>query len=102
MPAMAIGCAYQQIASTAPIARILETIRVLADSWNDQPSAVDPFEDRDDVHGKDADPREHEEEAQHAPEPERRETDDARHHDVGEQQHELGDHEHDTVLRVPL
>src|SRR5436309_261783 len=78
------------------------TSGVRADAGDDQPIAVDPFDDRDDVQRQDANPGEHEEQAQHTADAERREADDARDHDVNEQCDELGDHEHDAVLGVPL
>src|SRR4051812_27609371 len=113
MPLSASGCALSaasQIAATRirppetrrRTTRGSEAIRVFADSRNDESSAVHALDDGDDVDREDADPREHQEEAEHAAEPERRQADDAGHEDVGEEQHELGHGKHDAVLRVPL
>src|SRR5881397_3906308 len=102
MPARTIGCASYSTASAITNATNLEAIRVVADSWNDEPRAVDAFQDRDDVDGEDPDPREDEKQAQHASQTERRQADDARDEDIGEEQDQLRDHQHDAVLRVPL
>src|SRR6266403_1315661 len=37
---------------------VSESIRVLAHAWNDQPSAVEPLQDRDDVQRENGDPAE--------------------------------------------
>src|SRR5262249_31319222 len=87
--------------SLFPIA-VSEAVRVLADSRNDQAAAVDAFEDRDHVQRQDADPREHEEHAEHTAESERREADDAGHGRVAEDHDQLGRHQHQAVLGMPL
>src|SRR5712692_4926651 len=76
--------------------------RVLAGGRDDQPIAVDRLDDGDDVQRQHADPGEHQQQAQHAPERERGETDETRDQEIDEQGDELGDHQHDPVLGVPL
>ena len=51
---------------------------------------------------QDADPSEHEQNAEHAAEPQRRQADDAREHEVADEQQQLGDHQHEAVFGVPL
>src|SRR5712692_3467123 len=70
-----------------------EPIRVLAQAWNDQPPAVEPLQDRDDVQRENGDPAEHQENAEHAAEAKRGEGDEARHQEPAEDQHQLRDHE---------
>src|SRR6185295_593254 len=102
MPPSAITRAFNTIAAAAATRRSLQAVRVLADPGNDQPRAVDAFQDGDDVNGKHGDPAEDDEDAEHAAETERGEADHGRYHDVGEEQDELGNHEDDAVLGVPL
>src|SRR5438094_499865 len=111
MPAIAIGSAVNARIRNAEIAETAEkslaftsskTVHVFADARHDQPAAVDALQNRGDVQCDEPDPGEDEHQAQHAAEPERREADEAHHHDVGEQYQELGDHQHHAVLRVPL
>src|SRR5712691_7698242 len=121
MPPTASACGFEATtrrnAKSAKAAKILlalrpsralrsvagsEPIRVLAQAWNDQPSAVEPLQDRDDVQRENGDPAEHQENAQHAAEAERGEGDKARHQEPAEDQHQLRDHEDDAVLGVPL
>ena len=90
------------IAHAIATAKILETIRVIAQTWNDQSAAVQSLQDRNDVQSEDGDPAEHEKEAQHAAEPEGGERDEARHDEPADDHEQLGDHQHETVLRVPL
>src|SRR4029450_12680551 len=80
----------------------LETIRVGAHTWNDQPAPADPLQDGDDVQRQDADEPEYEEERQHAAESPRPERDDADDDDEDEHQDELGGHQYEPVFGVPL
>src|SRR5262245_57134742 len=102
MPASAIGCALMTAAAQAAAITSLKAVRVLADSWNEEPAAVDALEDGGDVQREDADPGEDEQQHEHAAEAERREADDARHQDVGDDQDQFRRHQHDAVLGVPL
>src|SRR2546430_1169319 len=102
MPASASGCALTSATSATAMQVSLKTIRVLADPRNDQASAVDAFQNGNDVHGENADPGKHEQQAEHAAETERCKTDEAREDHVGEDRGELGHHQHESVLRVPL
>src|SRR5438876_2093056 len=82
--------------------RRLEAIRVLADPWNDQAATVDAFDDGGDVEREDGHPREHEKDPEDAAEAKRCQAHDTGHHDVCEQCDELGDHQHEAVLGMPL
>src|SRR5262245_11356102 len=102
MPARAIGCALMTASAQAAATTNLETVRVFADSRNEETAAVDALENRGDVQRKDADPGENEQQHEYTAEAERREADDARHQDVGDDQDQLRGHQHEAVLGVPL
>src|SRR4030095_10765832 len=102
MARTATVCAFRTITHAMTAASALETIRVVAEPGNDQAPAVDARDDGGHVEGENADPREHEKETEYAAEAERRDGDDARQEHVGEQRRQLGDHQHDAVLRVAL
>lgn len=97
-----MACAFQTTAHASATRMSLEAVRVLADSRNDQPSAADALQDGDRVQREDANPSEHKEQAEDTPEPERGKADHGRQHDVTEEQDELGNHEHNPVLGMPL
>src|SRR5258708_14354887 len=95
-------CAFSTITHATRTASALETIRVFAEFWNDKASTIDAFDDGGDVQREDAYPGEDQEQAEDAADAERREADDAGEQHVTEQPDQLGDHQHDPVLRVPL
>src|SRR5437867_3513805 len=96
------GAATMAATKSALAGDTSEAVGILADAWHDEASAADPFHDRHDVQHEDANPHEYGEQAQHAPQAERRDADDARQKHDREPQNQLRDHEHDAVLRVPL
>src|SRR6266516_5444176 len=99
---IATACALRTITHAIRVASALETIRVFAESWKNEASAVHAFDDGGNVQREDAHPGEDEEQAEDASETERREAHDASEQHVGEQPDQLGDHQHDPVFRVPL
>src|SRR5437867_12353625 len=98
MPPSAIACAFHTTATTPTIRTILEPVRVIADSGNDETRAVDALQNGDDVDREDGNPAEDDEDAQHAAEAERGEADQGLHHDVREEQDELRDHQDDAKI----
>src|SRR5438876_8429306 len=101
MPASAIGCALNATISASATAAILKTVRVLADPGNDEALAVDPLDDRDDVDHQDRQPDEVHDQREEAADANRHAADD-RDHDERHPQHDLGGHQHEPVLGVPL
>src|SRR5258707_15677837 len=107
MPAIASADAFSAAAIISAASAAIETARlepicVLADPWHDETRAIDTFDNRGDMQRGDRDPDEHAEEADNAPDAERRHADDRCHHREGEQKEQLGRHEDEAVLRVPL
>src|SRR3954464_5993098 len=77
------------VRTVLPVRAVSESTRVLADSRDNQSSAVHAPDDRRDVECEYRDPAEHQKQTEHASQAQCRHADDARDEDVGEEHDEL-------------
>src|SRR2546422_8438649 len=102
MPASARGCAASAAAIATTTRPILKAIRVLADPRDEEPLVVERLGDRHDVNDQNREPEARREQAEETAEAACRHADDARDESPADPQDDLGDHEDDPVLGVPL
>src|SRR5881396_822362 len=102
MPARASGWAFNMTTNPKTTRTTLEAVGVLTDPRDDEPFSVETHDDRGDVNGEDGHPDENDQQAEHATQTERREADETRQHAEREQDADLGHHQHDAMLGVPL